>query len=537
MSTETVDVNQVSRETGEFKDYGELRFQERLAKLSEELNAKVDKKIQERLDSDRNFVSTMVGNGVKLLGYAVALVTIIIGIAGVKSCSDINHAIAGAATDAVNRKLETENPNSDFNRLTNRLLNRALLDSYLTSLARFKSQYTADRSIRLQMSRKFPKFSESQDAKRLTQMLFDSSTDTGDFKDVLQILDYTGSLGSINNLDLNELALAEDNKYSWIRGVPEKRIELIKKIKNQRILPVLQKLITNENNSEVKIAAIQAVGEYGDDTTRKPLEELATKETTGPFKDAAIFALARYNPQHSLVTGWVEDIKKGKADAYHQSKLLLLALEIMKGRPKNVAKESEGSDEKVRPNLAKALLSTVIEKGFRLVVHPLQSGLALVPAKQSADQNTVNAAGATADDFPDFDAPSVPVELLFGAGAEAVASLFEELAAKNDLTQLAKAVDALSLRDEEAAAAVVEVELGDNSSIKLKDNSILDTQTAPNGVKVETIPTGKNAGVDLWALWNDATGAPQKRIIVSFDHPETMTFKLSEVNSSSSSEK
>ncbi|MDT7541787.1 MAG: hypothetical protein QOE33_1691 [Acidobacteriota bacterium] len=538
MSAETVDAG--AKDTNGLNDYVELRFQERLAKLSEELSAKVDKKIQERLDSDRTFVTTMVGNGVKLLGYAVALVTIVIGVAGVKSCSDINHAISGAAQEAVQRKLESDNPNSDFNRLTNRLLNRALLDSYLTSIARIRSQTLDENAIRLQMRRKFPKFNDSSDAKRLTQLLFDSSTDTEtDFKDALQILDYTGSLGSNINPELTELALAQDNKYSWIRGVPDKRIELLKKIKNPRILPVLQTLIANETDSNVKIAAIQAASEIGNGGTMKALEELAVKENAGPLKDTAVIALARYKPDHPLVSGWLDVVKKAKTDALRQSKALLLALEVMKGPPKNREKDAEGSDDKVRLALATDLIKGVIANGFRLVMHPTESGLALIPARKPADRNAKADKGTELDDaFAAFEAPSVPAELLFGAGADAVASLLGSLAAANDTRQLTQAVDALSLHSDNSSAAVVKVTFGGDSpnSIKLKDNTVLNTEAAPTGVQLKTVSQDKSAEPVLWAFWNNADGVPRKGIVVAFEHPELMTFELAEVKSPTSAE-
>src|SRR5437868_8983125 len=105
----------------------ERKLLERLGQIQERL----DQRVQEKTQSDREFIKDTIGVAFKVAGFAVALVVVLLGILGWKTLADVRKAMTDAATERAQRYFDTQ----QGQHIIDSAIDRSVMNSYLIQMA------------------------------------------------------------------------------------------------------------------------------------------------------------------------------------------------------------------------------------------------------------------------------------------------------------------------------------------------------------------------------------------------------------------
>lgn len=470
-----MDENAVTNANDTPYDPAFVRIDSRISKLEAELRQKISDTIEQRLDRDRSFLKEVIGAGLKVLGSALGVIVVILAIFGIKTISDVQSAIHNAAITEVKSKLDSDNPNSPFRQDVARIVNRALLNSYLVTLARQKDGRGDGQSLELDVG----------SVDRLLSMLSDQDLADSQFEETVSVLsattrfDRAGTQGLRRRVTaaLSDLLSANSNSSSaWIARQTTKRVSILRGFRDRELLGPARNLLGANNASELRIASAIYIADLNDQESIKKLEDIAGSEESPQLKKAALLSIARLVPDHRLVRDTIARLERGPSVNFGYLDGMELASALYRGsdRVRRFDDRGQVGSEDIR-----RLLKVAFDAGVTLEVDtiPFRSSEGGLKARL---QTTPGSYRVSED---------LNTQLFLADSNGAVTALLRSAA--SDLPRLWKYIKALSVSDTFAEQTFTRIKASDEGkgSIKLTNGTVLTMAKIRSGFVLTPLPT------------------------------------------------
>ncbi|MEY2520602.1 MAG: hypothetical protein QOF24_2361 [Verrucomicrobiota bacterium] len=284
---------QTKANPGDVEELIEKRINEKLPALTLELRDRIEEHFEKHK-----------ARRTALLSFSVALAAGALGFLGFKTYHEIHDLVVREAI----KQAQQEFTAPETKRQVHTIMRRALLDSYLTSLARNEAspQSAAPFSVR------------DIDIDQLLDILADPITEDAEFGQVVKVLVSTQQ----NITSLPTLADKVADKFGVILGTnrnPRKTLVLLRqltgsRITNPAISAACRELIVggNASDNEVRRAAIFHAGETRDDNASQSLIRIA-EDLRNPLRATAMIALAKIDAESDIVARWADSFVKNKS--------------------------------------------------------------------------------------------------------------------------------------------------------------------------------------------------------------------------------
>jgi hypothetical protein len=472
----------------------ELKLAKRLRQIEESL----DQRIQEKIQSDREFIKDTIGVAFKVAGFAAALVVLLLGVLGVKTYFDVQNAMVNKAKEVAEGQFKSP----EGRHIIDSAIDRSVLNSYLIQMALAQ----VDKSWR-------PFTVEDYDIERLERLVKDADENTS--KSAANALIFASSR---NPAILPEVGKAFAGLFT---GSDEKKIEWLLERLNEAHLsqdPVkraCRDLLSGTASVEVQKAAIKHLATTHDHNALDQLKELAEKGKD--LSDYARIALAKIEPYND--DKWIGDLEQTPT---HSIETVVAALEM-----------SEMSTPEPDDWYACLKLVRFASRHCYLTFRgfPRTNNLyALNPADLKA--KPVPVAATTVVDRAD-------------GWSKAVLWLLELDAANDNLDDFRRLVRWLTIEDTSYAQArpaqpevktrmfpeiSVKIMLTGNSVIKSESGEIINKQAAPDGVILFPADETQGAKMSEQILinWVDAQQEQKHGILSKFENAKNLQFKRQE---------
>ena len=288
------------------------RIDSRLALLSDSVELKLTKEVDTLLKG--RFESTG-----KILSLAFGLVAVVFAGLGIKTLLDVKEIARNTAIEEVKKKLEIDDPNSEFRRDIDRIVARGLIDSYLITLAKNKGERFSQGLV----------VSEN-DLRRLRALITDERTSEKDFSDAFEVLLKSSVRGRDESTDrlVQDLTSGTEDKYKWFSRQPEKLAALLRVYTGDKLLTRSSSVLVDfKSPKSLIIAAVKYSGAR--DIQSAPLLAKLTAHTDSDIANEAAIALARVDPESAELKRVLNSALKSTDDR-EIARAIRIAIELAK---------------------------------------------------------------------------------------------------------------------------------------------------------------------------------------------------------------
>jgi hypothetical protein len=469
---------------------------ERIKQLSDSLELRLTKELErtlaERAEANR-----------KLFTWAVGSVTLVLALLGIKTFSDMRTVARAAATEEVKQRLSLDDPNSEIRRDIDKMLAKALIDSYMFKMAKADDEDGFRPEIDI----------SDRDAERIGRFILDPATKADDFNDGLQLLMQTENDGGERPYVEEVKKLLAEPK-SWIFRQPAK-LKTVLELTSDDSLQSYARTVLQDNGAKKELLAA-AIG-YSVRTNDQQAIALLEKLAAFPEKEIAVEALAGLG-SISPVSATLRTALLAPLDPEDTS-AVRNRLQMAGGLAKPAAHEFFMSDphEKLRVQLLARAFQQAIAAGyvFRMMDSSFRSrrSTASTPGISKRDR-----LGFTMGVGPD----------LFGPNGLKAASLVLQQSSAS-MGQFQKAFTAFCMVGRgNSCRRNLKISLGPGASILVAGRPALDSAAATSGV---TIDTSESDG-QLIATWKDRGGLEQSAPLAGIRNASAASFSLATKNTS-----
>ncbi|QTT88503.1 hypothetical protein [Pseudomonas chlororaphis] len=464
----------------------EGKIEKHLELLRDSIELKLLKEVDAQLKA--RFESTG-----KIIGIAFGLVAVVFTAFGVKTIFDVKDLAKVTAINEVQNKLEIDDPNSEFRRDVDKVVARALINSYLLTLASLKRD---DDDPVLNIS--------DGDFRRFRILVSDPETSIEEFSDVIEILlkSNIGERAESVEILIQAIGTGAGKAYGWIADQPEKRAALLKLYQGEKLIKVSGAIMADEEATKtLLIAAIRYAG-LNDKQSGRKLENLA-KHKDSDIASEAVLALAKVEPSSPSIKAVLDKpiaSKLGKDWAT----ALRVAFEI--SRLKRGKYYFNGSETEFK---ARALIT----------VNTLRAAIANDFIFRTSLFKAYKLGISTKED--PMNIYMIPEDILFGPSS--VTSYLFQLASQNE-DELTRTIRAFCLEVNGRCTGSIITDLAVDSKVILNGGVELGKVGAPGGISIRPENSLLNSPVII--TWRDIDSVTHRGTLSKFLGAEKNDFAI-----------
>jgi hypothetical protein len=355
------------------EDWANDRFvtKEVMERTSSGLRIEFTQQIAAAINQEIERLKVTVGSAWKVLVLTVAIVMGAGVFFSLKTAYDINQGIAQASQREVAHRLDSDSSSGSSS--YRKIVTRAIIDSYLIELARYKID-----------TRRFkqPPTVDRTTADQLTAVLKDGSASDRDFADVVKVLVTSQSItsGSSDTVGpspvktLVDALRASSSEFQWLKEEPLKRATILRgmsTIRDAQTVADLNKIAesTLDSGSEPQflLAAVAYLKDNGTATEVPKLDMLASRTGDVNLRYLALQALARIDPRSSQLKSYLGSFPGSDTTLAHLAHSLDISGALVQGAPSQSRSLFEEQDPSLneRAGFAEELLSSAIKAGAK----------------------------------------------------------------------------------------------------------------------------------------------------------------------------
>jgi hypothetical protein len=449
----------------------DAKIERRVAQHISELHEQLDERIRKQIQGDRDFVKDTVGVAFRVGAGAVTLLVVVLGALGWKNIGEITNDLVLT----VKREVQAQFATSEGKQIIDSVLDRAVLNSYLTQMALLKT----DKAQRFRI--------EDHDADRLLRIVKNAETDNVTFEAAAKVLitalsqEGPGTLRFALVSDICEtfagLITAKGRDEKWLANNYQKRMWLLTELSetgfSHDLLRVAYRdLLDTSASLPLRQAAVENIGKVRDSQALAKLVQLVS--TNSDLRLNALVAIARIESGNKTLADWTANLDKVSAPSVQE---LIAGLKISR----NLYESNRTASMKLVQLAASHsyLLTTTVSES--LLERRLQDRVFVVPLMKLNSMTNAESVSPAAILVDQDNSWTLPVQ-----------ELLENFARQNDLKEFRTFVTWLTpgslvelspkSRVRQRPLFAVEISISKNAAIVLESGVKLDRSSAPNGV-------------------------------------------------------
>lgn len=467
------------------------RLEKRLPLLQDSIELKLTKELDSTLKS--RFETTG-----KTLGLAFGLVAVVFTGLGIKTFIDIKEISRSTAIDEVKNKLSVDDPNSEFRRDIDKVMARAIVNSYLLAIAKGKQErFTPDLRI------------SSGDLAKIKTFITDSTISTKDFKDCLEVFYYATGRQRDEQSDrlIQSMAAAENPTYSWMESQPDKRQAIFEIYQGTKLVNIAKRILSAPESNDTELIT-QTLKYLGDND--KGSSEIVEKFVSHNNQDVsfqALLALAKINFESKLITNAINNLKS-QSDIRGYAKIANLASQVTTRDKFDFFNEDNNLPKKAK--LSAELIDFIISKNIVFRLH-----------SRIGDHSLISLSMSELNKFSY--SVYVPTSLI---NDESRSNLISNLISNSvsDRDKLLKTIRAFCLEIDERCAGFITIILSPGASVSLKSGAVITSNDTPSGLVLKPLTPAENS--DIRVSWADANEFQKSGILEGLNNPQLMSISI-----------
>ena len=492
----------------ELSDEISHRFLETSKSLRDELETRIDK----QFGRDRDFLKETVGAALRVLGIAVAFVTAVLALFGVKTLGDIKDSISTTAQKVFEERLKS--PTSSEYRSLERVLDRTLINSYSLQLVRQKALPDRDVSAVASLN--------EDDSLRLLRLVKAPDLDDALFRDAINVLVNASGEGQWPKiwLVLSDAISARGADFEWMRSRPDRRAYVLHRVaeKQEQSFAGLHDLLADRTlDRALRLAAVEYVRK-GNLTNEVGAIENAAAEVDDEIVRAAIQTLACLNPKSPALDSWLtRKIKALPDDGLTSASELLSVARHLKSQAITTRHffDKDPVGER-RHSLAKLIWRSVA----------LQGHAVLTKGRMGFSDEDQEPLVALRDRKEKGIGYYVSAESVFGGCQEVLIDLLKESARKPDLADFKELLYTLGVAQGIDTAVTLGIRLQRGATVALDGGTDLTAENAPAGAGLQLLG---EPPADVLLRWTDIAGGQRVGRVATFSNVDAIDFSLTYV--------